>query len=101
MDESGFVLAAASLMGEFQRVHVVPEIDAYRYSTIAQKCMGSDLVNTATRSVESSILKALLLDDIAAVQDVVGESIPPIIVSISTLVLNLLNNSDKLSRRLM
>ncbi|MCB6803503.1 hypothetical protein [Enterocloster bolteae] len=98
VDESGFVLAAASLMGEFQRVHVVPEIDAYRYSTIAQKCMGSDLAAYSYTPAESSILKALL-DDIAAVQDVVGESIP-LIVSISTLVLNLLNNSDKLSRRL-
>lgn len=98
VDESGFVLAAASLMGEFQRVHVVPEIDAYRYSTIAQKCMGADLAAYSYTPAESSILKALL-DDIAAVQDVVGEN-TPLIVSISTLVLNLLNNSDKLSRRL-
>lgn len=85
-------------MGEFQRVHVVPEIDAYRYSTIAQKCMGADLAAYSYTPAESSILKALL-DDIAAVQDVVGEN-TPLIVSISTLVLNLLNNSDKLSRRL-
>lgn len=60
VDESGFVLAAASLMGEFQRVHVVPEIDAYRYSTIAQKCMGADLAAYSYTPAESSILKALL-----------------------------------------
>lgn len=98
VDESGFVLAAASLMGEFQRVHVVPEIDAYRYSAIAQKCMSGDLAVYSYTPAESTILKTLL-DDIAAVQDIVGES-TPLIVSIATPVLNILNNSDKLSKRL-
>ncbi len=99
VDESGFVLAAASLMGEFQRVHVVPEIDAYRYSTIAQKCMeGTNLAVYSYTPAESTILKTLL-EDIAAVQDIVGENVP-LIVSISTMVLNILNNSEKLSRRL-
>ena len=98
VDESGFVLAAASLMGEFQRVHVVPEIDAYRYSTIAQKCMKADVAVYGYTPAESTILKALL-DDITAVQDLVGES-TPLIISIPTNVLNILNNSEKLSRRL-
>lgn len=35
VDENNFVTTAASVMGEFQRVHVVPEIDAYRLSKIA------------------------------------------------------------------
>ena len=98
VDESGFVLAAASLMGEFQRVHVVPEIDAYRYSTIAQKCMAGDVAVYSYTPAEGTILKALL-DDITAVQDIVGES-TPLIISIATTVLNILNNSDKLSRKL-
>ena len=98
VDESGFVLAAASLMGEFQRVHVVPEIDAYRYSTIAQKCMAGDVAAYSYTPAEGTILKALL-DDITAVQDIVGES-TPLIISIATTVLNILNNSDKLSRKL-
>lgn len=98
VDESGFVLAAASLMGEFQRVHVVPEIDAYRYSAIAQKCIAGDVSTYGYTPAESTILKALL-DDITAVQDIVGES-TPLIISISTMVLNILNNSDKLSRKL-
>ena len=41
MDESGFVLAAASLMGEFQRVHVVPEIDALPLQHHRAKMHGS------------------------------------------------------------
>lgn len=30
VNESNFVATASSVMGEFQRTHVVPEIDAYR-----------------------------------------------------------------------
>lgn len=35
INENNFVTTAATVMGEFQRVHVVPEIDAYRISSIA------------------------------------------------------------------
>lgn len=98
VDESGFVLSAASLMGEFQRVHVVPEIDAYRYSTIAQKCIEVENVTEGYTPDEGTILKALL-NDISSVQDIVGENVP-LIVSIAIPVANILNNSEKLSRRL-
>ena len=33
VDESGFVATAAATMSVFQSEHVIPEIDAYRYST--------------------------------------------------------------------
>lgn len=35
VNENNFVTTAAAVMGEFQRVHVIPEIDAYRISKIA------------------------------------------------------------------
>lgn len=35
VDENNFVTTAASVMSEFQRVYVTPEIDAYRLSNIA------------------------------------------------------------------
>lgn len=35
VDETNFVATATTAMGEFQRAHVVPEIDAYRLSNIA------------------------------------------------------------------
>lgn len=35
VDETGFVLTASNIMGEFQRTKVVPEIDAYRLATLA------------------------------------------------------------------
>ena len=38
-DETGFAVTAATVMGEFQRLKVVPEIDATRIATIAQIAM--------------------------------------------------------------
>ena len=35
IDESNFVASAGNVMGEFQRLQVIPEVDAYRYSRIA------------------------------------------------------------------
>ena len=40
VDETKFALTAATVMAEFQRTKVVPEIDATRISTIAQIAMG-------------------------------------------------------------
>lgn len=37
VDETNFVLTASTVMGEFQRTKVIPEIDAYRYSTMLQR----------------------------------------------------------------
>lgn len=36
VDETNFALVAGNVMGEFQRTKVIPEIDAYRYSKIAE-----------------------------------------------------------------
>lgn len=39
VDETNFIATAGSVMGEFQRSKVIPEIDAYRLSTLATKAM--------------------------------------------------------------
>lgn len=39
VDETSFVATAASIMGEFQRTQVVPEIDAYRISKLATEAI--------------------------------------------------------------
>lgn len=39
INENNFVTTAASAMGEFQRMHVIPEIDAYRLSKIATEAI--------------------------------------------------------------
>lgn len=39
INENNFVTTAAAVMGEFQRTHVIPEIDAYRISKIAAEAI--------------------------------------------------------------
>ena len=42
VNENNFVTTAASAMGEFQRMHVIPEIDAYRLSKIATEAITAE-----------------------------------------------------------
>lgn len=44
IDENNFVTTAAAVMGEFQRMYVVPEIDAYRLSKIATEAINAGVV---------------------------------------------------------
>lgn len=40
VDETGFLVTAGNIMGEFQRTKVIPEIDTYRLSKLATKAIG-------------------------------------------------------------
>lgn len=51
VDESGFVATMGTLMGEFQRTQVVPEIDAYRLS----KCIKTAMDVPSDTNVEYSV----------------------------------------------
>lgn len=42
INENNFVTTAAAVMGEFQRMHVTPEIDAYRISKIATETIAAN-----------------------------------------------------------
>lgn len=97
-NETSFVLTASTIMGEFQRTKVVPEIDAYRYSKIGSICLEKSRASGGYTAAEADVLQKLYYD-IAAVQDVVGDS-TPLVITISTKVAAILNMSDKLSKRL-
>lgn len=43
VDETSFVATASSVMGEFQRSYVVPEIDAYRLSKLATEAINANV----------------------------------------------------------
>ncbi len=98
VDETGFVLTAASVMGEFQRTKVIPEIDAYRYSKIAAVCLKQNRASGGYTAEESTILQKLYYD-IAAVQDVVGDN-TPLVITISRMAASILSMSEKLSKKL-
>lgn len=98
VNESNFVVTAAAVMGEFQRTKVVPEMDAYRYSTIAKAAIGANKAEFGYTPAEATILKTLL-DDIALVQDKVGDA-TPLVITMSRLVAAIFDNSDKLGKKL-
>ena len=107
VDETNFAATAGNVMGEFQRTMVVPEVDAYRYSKLAaiaieasQAATGYTLNSTPPASEAGSLdpsnIFEYLTADIAAVQDVIGEN-EPIVVIMSILAGNILNNAMKVN----
>jgi hypothetical protein len=96
VDETGFLLTAPRVMGEFQRTKVVPEIDAYRYSTIATGAMAKDKASYAYTPAEGTLLSKLYYD-IAAVQEIVGAD-TPLIITMPTAIAAMFDLNDKLSR---
>lgn len=72
VDESNFVVTAGNVMGEFQRTKVAPEIDAYRYSKIAAMAIEKDKA-TSGYTPETSTILTKLRQDVAAIQDKIGE----------------------------
>ena len=42
INEANFIPTASAVMGEFQRMHVVPEIDAYRISKVATEAITAE-----------------------------------------------------------
>lgn len=98
VDESNFVVTASTVMGEFQRTQVVPEIDAYRYSSIAAGAITKSRASGGYTPAEADILKKLYYD-IAAVQDVVGDD-TPLVITMSTSVAAILDMNTQLGKSL-
>lgn len=81
VSETNFIANASMVAGEFQRQKVVPEVDAYRYSKIAAITEQTK----ATYTVDASTVFDALIDDIAYVRNIVGET-EPLVCSINGLV---------------
>lgn len=90
VDETNFAAAAGNVMGEFQRTKVIPEIDAYRYSTIAALAQTAGKQKTYTPAVDTIWQK--LLSDITEVRDVVGDGVE-IVITMSAKTAGLLDQA--------
>ena len=97
VNETNFVANASNLMGEFQRTMVIPEIDAYRYSTIAQQAITNGRASGGYTPAVADIYSKLKAD-IAAIQDIIGAV--PLIITIPTSVLTILESSTEMQRQL-
>lgn len=71
INENNFVTTASSVMGMFQREHVIPEIDAYRLSKLATLAIGYQsgaLVEYGYTAAEGTILRKMK-EGIKAIRD--------------------------------
>lgn len=98
VNETNFVATAGTVMGEFQRTQVIPEIDSYRYSKIAALATAENKVTTGFTPAVATILEKLETE-ITDIQDVVGED-EGLIIVMSTKLRTILNNADKFNRYL-
>lgn len=98
VNETNFVATAGTVMGEFQRTQVIPEIDSYRYSKIAALATAESKVTTSFTPAVATILEKLEAE-ITDIQDVVGED-EGLIIVMSTKLRTILNNADKFNRYL-
>ena len=80
-DETGFLVSGASVMAEFQRSHVIPEIDCYRYSKIYDIMSTGDYsANVIDEAITEADITDTLLDDIADIQDEMGTDVPLVVI---------------------
>lgn len=95
VDETNFIANATTVVGKFQKEYVLPEIDAYRYSKLYA------LLHDAKRCTEytaaADTVYDALMDDIAALRDVIGEEVP-LLVTIRSSVLSLLEKHEKFTK---
>ena len=98
VDETNFVAAAGTVMGEFQRLQVIPEVDAFRYSKIAALAKTASHEAAAFTPDKATILEKLD-DEITKVQDIVGEG-EPLVIIMSMPIRTILNNSQDITKYL-
>ncbi|KAE9633723.1 hypothetical protein GND95_08695 [Defluviitalea raffinosedens] len=98
VDESNFVASAGNVMGEFQRTKVIPEVDSYRYSKIAALASAAGNVTAGYTPSESDIYNKIK-EDIAAIQDKVGDG-EQLVITMAIPVATILDNSSQISKKL-
>lgn len=102
IDTTNLALTVSNALKVFLRQHVVPEVDKIRISRLSQAAFnygGTCLRAQATSGINASNILGLLLDDIATVQDQIGED-EQLYIQISTTLKNTLQQSSQITRYL-
>lgn len=97
VDETNFVLSAGTVMGEFQRTQVIPEIDSYRYSKIFALAKAKSKATEGYTAVKATILEKLL-KDIRSIRDIAPSA--ELIIVMSPLIAGTLSDALESSRRI-
>lgn len=91
VDETNFVATAGTVMGEFQRVQVVPEIDAYRYSKLATLAINAEQTRSITITA-SNILDEILAD-LNNMEDEIGAK--DVVITMNPIMAGMLGKAGK------
>ena len=70
VDQTNFVATASTVMSEFQKQQVIPEIDAYRYSKIASLAIAGSQSREIALTAENIVEE--LLKDLTAIEEATG-----------------------------
>jgi hypothetical protein len=95
VDETNFAASASNIMGEFQRTKVIPEIDAYRYSTIAKRCMDKERASGGYTPSSADILTKLR-EDMEKIYENAGEV--ELVITMSSAAAAALDGSSEFSQ---
>lgn len=82
-DETGFLVSGATAMAKFQQKYVIPEVDSYRYSKIYKEVSTNAASNVNNDAITAADITDMLLDDIAKIRDVAGDT--PLVIIMSGL----------------
>lgn len=97
VDETNFGATVANILAEFQRLQVIPEIDAYRYSKLAALAVTADQFEEYTPAVDTILTK--LLSHIYTLADV-GLDLAQLVIPISYKAYEVLVNNTSIQKRL-
>ena len=95
VNETNFVLSSANVMKVFQSEQVIPEINSYRYSKLAQIATTANQKEAINLTAENALKK--LREHIRAVQDVIGTN-KKIIITMPSLILTLIEDDPKIGK---
>ncbi|AZV58835.1 hypothetical protein [Clostridium sp. AWRP] len=98
VNESNFVVNASTVMAQFQRLQIIPEVDAYRYSKIASLAIAKGKAVGGYTPVADTILENLKAD-IVKIQDVIGDI--PLIIIMSRTTKAILESSKEIAKQLV
>lgn len=99
-DETMQTLSATNLIGEFAKDKEVPEVDAYRYSSIFAAIVDDAAVRYGYYTPAAATLLTTFQGNVADVQDAIGEQ-EPLIAFMSMTAWKYLITSTELSKQLM
>lgn len=99
-DETMQTLSATNLIGEFAKDKEVPEIDAYRYSSIFAAIVDDATVRYGYYTPDAATLLTTFQGNVADIQDAIGEQ-EPLIAFMSMKAWKYLTTSSELSKQLI